>query len=109
MKRLKEYIRKLDSFGVSYNFKYKSKEKYTTSFGGIVTLLFIGLALFIGIYNFIPFYNKKNFTTLYYVLKLAETEQIDFSKSRVSFSIGLNCWTGYDGTKAEDLFNMLKK
>ena len=51
MKRLKEYIRKLDSFGVSYNFKYKSKEKYTTSFGGIVTLLFIGLALFIGIYN----------------------------------------------------------
>ena len=106
MKRLKEYIRKLDSFGVSYNFKYKSKEKYTTSFGGIVTLIFIGLALFIGIYNFIPFYNKKNFTTLYYVLKLAETEQIDFSKSRVSFSIGLNCWTGYDGTKAEDLFDI---
>ena len=106
MKRLKEYIRKLDSFGVSYNFKYKSKEKYTTSFGGIVTLIFIGLALFIGIYNFIPFYNKKNFTTLYYVLKLAETEQIDFSKSRVSFSIGLNCRTGSDGTKAEDLFNI---
>ena len=49
MKRLKEYIRKLDSFGVSYNFKYKSKEKYTTSFGGIVTLLFIGLAIFFGL------------------------------------------------------------
>ena len=63
----------------------------------------------IGIFNFIPFYNKKNFTSIYYTLKLAETEQVIFDKSKVAFSIGLNCWIAYDGTKAEDLFDVFYK
>ena len=109
MESINEFIRSLDCFGVSYSFKYKSKEKYTTSLGGIITLLFIALCLAEGIYNFIPFYNKKNFTTIYYILKLAQTEQIFFDKSKMAFSIGLNCWTGYDGTKAEDLFDIKYK
>ena len=109
MKPLKEFLRKIDSFGVSYTFKYKEKEKYTTSLGGIITLLFITITLATGIYNFIPFYKKKNFTTIYYILKLPETEQVYFDKSKMSFSIGLNCWKGYDGTKAEDLFEVLHK
>ena len=109
MKALNEFLRKFDSFGVTLNFKYKSKERYTTGLGGIVTLLFIALTLIIGIYNFIPFYNRKNFTTIYYTLKLAETEQVYFDKSKVAFSIGLNCWTAYDGTKAEDLFDVQHK
>ena len=109
MKTLNDFLRKFDSFGVSLTFKYKSKEKYTTGLGGIVTLLFIALTIFIGIYNFIPFYHKKNFTTIYYTLKLDETEQIFFQKSKVSFSIGLNCWIGNDGTRAEDLFDVLYK
>ena len=109
MESINEFIKSLDCFGVSYSFKYKSKEKYTTSLGGIITLLFIVLCLAEGIYNFIPFYNKKNFTTIYYILKLAQTEQIFFDKSKMAFSIGLNCWTGYDGTKAEDLFDIKYK
>ena len=106
MKALNEFLRKFDLFGVLLTFKYKSKEKYTTILGGIVTLLFIVLALIISILNFIPFYNRKNFTTIYYTLKLAETERIIFDKSKVAFSIGLNCWKAYDGTKAEDLFDV---
>ena len=109
MKSLKEFLRKFDSFGVSYSFKYKSKDKYTTSFGGIITILFVVVALIIGIYSFIPFYNKKNFSTIYYVLKLADTEQIYFKKSKVAFSIGLNCNNGSDGTKADDLFDVYHK
>ena len=109
MKSLRDFLRKFDLFGVSFTFKYKSKEKYTTGLGGIITILFIILFIFIGIYNFIPFYNKKNFTTIYYTLKLAETERVFFDKSKVAFSIGLNCWIGYDGTKAEDLFDVLHK
>ena len=109
MKSLSDFLRKFDLFGVSFTFKYKSKEKYTTGLGGIITILFIILIIFIGIYNFIPFYNKKNFTTIYYTLKLAKTERVFFDKSKVAFSIGLNCWIGYDGTKAEDLFDVLHK
>ena len=109
MKAISDFLRKFDSFGVTLNFKYKSKERYTTGLGGIVTLLFIALTLIVGIYNFIPFYNRKNFTTIHYTLKLAETEQIYFDKSKVAFSIGLNCRQAYDGTKAEDLFDVLHK
>ena len=61
MESIIEFLRLLDCFGVPYTFKYKSKEKYTTSLGGIITILFIALSLFLAIYNFIPFYNKKNF------------------------------------------------
>ena len=106
MEAIFEFLRLLDCFGVPYTFKYKSKEKYTSSLGGIVTILFVALSLFLGIYNFIPFYNKKNFTTIYYTLKLASTEQIFFDKSKMAFSIGLNCWTGSDGTNADDLFDV---
>ena len=109
MKKINGFFRKIDSFGVSYTFKYKTKEKYTTPLGGVITLLFTIIAVTTGIYNFIPFYNKKNFTTIYYILKLAETEQVSFDKSKMSFSIGLNCWTGNDGTKAEDLFEVIHK
>ena len=109
MRNIKGFLRKFDVFGVPYSFKYKSKEKYYTSIGGFFTLLFIALALFFGIYNFLPFYNKKNFTAVYYVLKLDKTEQVYFDKSKVAFSIGLNCWTGSDGTKADDLFDVIHK
>jgi len=106
MKDIKEFLRKFDSFGVSYSFKYKSQEKYKTSLGGLITIAFTTIALIIGIYYFIPFYNKQNFTIVYYVLKLAETEQIYFEKSKIAFSIGLNCWEDFDGTRAYDLFDI---
>ena len=109
MKNIKIYLRKFDAFGVSYSFKYKANEKFTTSLGGFITILFIILCLSFGIYNFIPFYNKNNFTTIYYILKLAQTEKIYFEKSKISFSLGLYCYEGSDGTKADDLFDVIYK
>ena len=41
MKSLSDFLRKFDLFGVSFTFKYKSKEKYTTGLGGIITILFL--------------------------------------------------------------------
>ena len=109
MKSLNRLLKKSDLFGVYYTFKYNSKDLYTTALGGIVSLIFLIIAIIVAIYNFIPFYNKKNFTTIYYTLKLAETEVIHFDKSKMVFAIGLNCWKGYDGTKAEELFDVYYK
>ena len=53
MKALKSFLRKIDVFGVSYAFKYKEKEKYTTALGGFFVVLFIAAAAFMGIYYFI--------------------------------------------------------
>ena len=55
MRSIKSFLRKLDMFGVSYNFRYKSREKYQTSLGGFFILLFVILVLGMGIYYFIPF------------------------------------------------------
>ena len=75
MKALNEFIKKFDLFGVSLTFKYKSKEKYTTFLGGIITLLFITLALVVGIFNFIPFYNRKKFYDYILYIKISRNRK----------------------------------
>ena len=109
MKTVCGFLKVIDFFGVPYNFKYQAKENFTTSLGGIISIIFVVVCIALGIYNFIPFYNRKNFTTIYYTLKLPETEKVYFDKSKMAFSIGLNCWTGNDGTKADDLFDVIHK
>ena len=105
MKYIKALLRKFDSFGVSYSFKYKSEEKYTTSIGGFFVILFIILCLSLGIYYSIPFYYLKNFTAVYYTLSMSHADKISFSESKTAMAFGLNCWTGNDGTTADQLFS----
>ena len=106
MKSIKQFLRKLDVFGVPYSFKYRDKEKYTTALGGLFVVLFIAAALFMGIYYFIPFYNRKNYTTVYYTLTMSHTERVSFGDSETAFAIGLNCWKGSDNTTADKLFRV---
>ena len=109
MKSIKKLLRKVDVFGVPYNFKYESHEKYTTALGGLAVILFFVVALFFGIYYFIPFYNRKNYTTVYFTLTTSHTEQVSFFQSETAFAIGLNCWTASDGTVGDDLFRIEHK
>ena len=106
MESLKSFLRKIDPFGVPFSFKYKSKEKHTTSIGGLFLLLFIVLALIVFVYYSIPFYKRKNYTTVYYTLIMPNAEIINFSESKTSLAFGLNCWTGNDGTTADQLFSI---
>ena len=53
------FFRSIDLFGVTFSFRYKTKEKYQTALGGFFVLLFVILALGMGIYYFIPFINRK--------------------------------------------------
>ena len=103
---IKLFLRKIDIFGVPYSFKYKSEERYTTTIGGFVVILFIILCISFGIYYFIPFYNRKNFTAVYYTLSTANAAPISFLDSKTAMAFGLNCWTGNDGTTADQLFRL---
>jgi len=103
---IKLFLRKIDIFGVPYSFKYKSEERYTTTIGGFVVILFIILCVSFGIYYFIPFYNRKNFTAVYYTLSTANAAPISFLDSKTAMAFGLNCWTGNDGTTADQLFRL---
>ena len=107
MKIIKDFLRKIDVFGVTFNFKYKSKDKYSTSIGGLFVFLFSILACYMGIYYFIPFYQRKNFTILYYTMNLNYTETIKLKEANAAFAIGLNCdeKEGLNITES-DVFNL---
>ena len=105
MKPLKDFLRKIDIFGIPLNFKYKTKDKYSTPFGGFILLLFCILALAFGIYYLIPFLNRKNLSIIYYTMNIPETERISLKESKAAFSIGLDCEDKTE-IKANDIFKL---
>ena len=108
MNLIKSFLTTIDTFGVPYLFKYKSKENYKTTYGGIVMLLFLILALVFGIYSFIPYLNKKNFNIVYYTMFLPHAESINLRQSKSAFSIGLEC-EDYIEIRAQDIFTVEAK
>ena len=105
MKSFKGFLRKIDIFGVPFNFKYKTKDKYSTPLGGFILLLFCILALTFGIYYLIPFLNRKNLSIIYYTMNIPKTERIRLKDSKAAFSIGYDC-EEKTGVKASDIFNL---
>ena len=91
MKALKNFIKSLDYFGVSFSFRYKNEEKYSTLLGGIVFILFSIIALSLGIYYLIPFINRKNFSIIYYTMNLDKSEAVVFSETKSTLASGLDC------------------
>ena len=91
MKSIKNFFRKLDLSGLPFTFKYKSKDRYTTSLGGFILILFSIVVLYFGIYYFIEFINMKNFTIIYYTASISKTEIIKLQDSKVAVGFGLDC------------------
>ena len=91
MKVCKNFLRKIDIFGVSFNFKYKTKDKYSTPFGGFFLLLFGAFGLAFGVYYLLPFINRKNLRIIYYTMNIPKTESIRLKDSQAAFGIGLDC------------------
>ena len=106
MESIKSFLRRIDPFGVPFSFKYKSKQNYTTSTGGLFLILFLALAIIVFVYYFIPFYHRENITAVYYTLILPYAERINFAESKSTLSFGFNCWTGNDGTTADQLLKV---
>ena len=105
MKYTKYFLRKIDIFGVPFNFKYKTKDKYPTPFGGFIFLLFCMLSLAFGIYYLIPFLNRKNLSIIYYTMNIPKTENIKLKDSKAIFTVGLDCDDKSD-LKATDVFKL---
>ena len=105
MKTFKEFLRKIDIFGPNFNFKYKTRDRYSTPFGGFMFLVFIALALTFGIYYLIPFIKRKNLSIIYYTMNIPATERIRLKDSQAAFAIGLDCEDKTD-LKADDVFKL---
>ena len=105
MKYIKDFMKKIDIFGDPFNFKYKTKNKYSTPLGGFILLLFCILSLTFGIYYFMPFLNRKNLSIIYYTMNIPQTETIRLKDSKAIFAIGFDCDDKTD-LKAMDVFSL---
>ena len=89
MKNIKSFLKKIDVFGVPYLFRYKTKDKYANSLGGLVNIIFTIFVISFTIYYFVPFATKKNFTTIYYSNNIPHAELINLGKSNSPFALGI--------------------
>ena len=105
MKTFKDFLRKIDIFGVPFNFKYKTKDRFSTPLGGFLLLLFASLTLAFGIYYLLPFLNRKNLSIIYYTMNIPKTEQKSLKDSQAIFTVGLDCDDVTD-LKATDVFKL---
>ena len=105
MKSFKGFLRKIDIFGVPFNFKYKTNDKYSTPLGGFILLIFISLSLAFGVYYMLPFLNRKNVSIIYYTMNIPKTEQIRMKDSQAIFTFGLDC-DDFTDLKATDIFKL---
>ena len=107
LKIIKRFFKKIDVFVVLFSFKHKSNEKFSTSLGGFIFLLFIVAVLVVGIYYFIPFYNRQNFSIIYYSMNMPVTDTIKLSESKANFAIGLACpYNSKAQVEGKDLFDL---
>ena len=107
MNTIKKFLTMIDIFGINFTFRYKDKERYQTTFGGFIVLIFCIVVLFMVIYYFIPFINRKNYTIVYYTMNLAKTEEVSLFSGGSNFACGFQCESN-DAEKAKinDLLNL---
>ena len=108
MKSFKGFLRKIDIFGVPFNFKYKTKDKYSTPLGGFFLIVIAFLSLAFGIYYLLPFLNRKNVSIIYYTMNIPKTEQIRLKDSQAIVTVGLQCDDNTD-LKSNDVFKLETK
>ena len=105
MEAFLNFLRVLDSFGITYNFRYRDRKKYQTAIGGFVYILFLIFVFIFVILNFIPFVERKNYTIVYYTMNLAETQEVNIFESKSNFALGLSCEKSKN--EKRDIFDLL--
>ena len=70
-----------DLFSTPYNFTYKRDDKYSTTIGGIVTIIYILLIIAYLIYKFIPFVKKDNYELVYLEENMDSTDSLLFKEN----------------------------
>ena len=96
MNTKKKIFRKCDIFGVPILFRFKKKDYYSSSLGGLFTIIYLALVIFFGIYFFVPFYKRENYTFIYYTMDSSTAEQIKLNNSETIFATGLDCIVNND-------------
>jgi hypothetical protein len=101
--KIGKVLKKIDYFGIQFNFHYKGRDKYNTILGGIAFIIFMMITIFYIIYSLFSFINRKIFTVTYYDILTREAKKIDFEKFSLNFAYGLTC-SGYSSQELDEYF-----
>ena len=89
--KLKSLLKKLDYFGVSFNFHYKTKEKYFSLSGGIIFSFYLLVSIIFTIINFISLIKRENISVISYKMQTPSTDTISFNNYSLQHAFGVKC------------------
>ncbi len=100
-KTILNIIKNCDYFGISFNFHYKSKEKFQSVTGGIVFLLFLSIAITYVIINLISLLKRENMEIISYKTITPSTDEINFKNYSLTQGFGVSCSDIYKNHELE--------
>ena len=83
------FLKTFDYFGVNFSFKIKDREKYQSSFGGLVFILFLALVIVYIVITFQIFLRREVYTINNSITVLKPAPQIGFQNNSFSLAISL--------------------
>ena len=101
--KIGKILKKIDYFGIQFNFHYKGRDKYNSILSGFAFIVFIFITIFYIIYSLISFVNRENLTVTYYDILTHQAKKIDFEKFSLNFAYGLTC-SGYTAQELDEYF-----
>ena len=81
------FFRWFDSSETPFTFTHDTG----TFVSGVISFLYVIVAILFLIGALIPFFKKENFTLHYYTMNLEKTEVLDFNEKSAAFAFGLDC------------------
>ena len=102
---LKNFLKKIDYFGIEFTFEYESKDKYHSITGGIVFLFFILISLIYTLITLTNLIQRKNLTVVYYKMQIPSTDSINFDNYTLTNAFSVVC-SGQNSSDISDYFSI---
>ena len=90
-KKIVQLIKSCDYFGVTFNFHYKTKEKFRSMTGGFIFILFLLISIAYVSINLIQFLRRENMNIISYKTLTPSTYTINFKNYSLIHAFGLKC------------------
>ena len=99
--KLINIITSCDYFGVTFNFHYKTKEKFRTITGGMAFILFILLSLMYVLINLISLLKRENMSIISHKIQIPSTDRINFQNYSLMHAFRVKCSDIYTNQEME--------
>ena len=99
--KLINIITSCDYFGITFNFHYKTKEKFRTITGGMAFILFILLSLMYVLINLISLLKRENMSIISHKIQIPSTDRINFQNYSLMHAFRVKCSDIYTNQEME--------